>query len=127
MYAAQNNRLEITKLLIDSGADLNAKNRYGNTALIRSVLSKSPETAKLLIEAGADLNIQNDFSDTALIKATEDNSIEMASLLINAGADLNIKKNGYTALILTEAYNRNDIIKLIKDTIEKEKKKFIIA
>ena len=42
-------------------ADLNAKNRYGNTALIDAVLNTDIETAKLLIEADADLDIQKEF------------------------------------------------------------------
>ena len=41
------------KRLIEEGADVNAQNNYGGTALMRASQEGHPEVAKLLIEAGA--------------------------------------------------------------------------
>ena len=36
-YCAQNGYLQIAQLLIDNGADVNIKDKYGNTALFKAV------------------------------------------------------------------------------------------
>lgn len=65
---------EKIKILIDAGADVNVKNKLGNTALFISAKSCSEshkhydiEKIKMLIDAGADVNIKNKCKDTALI------------------------------------------------------------
>ncbi|MCK5393552.1 MAG: ankyrin repeat domain-containing protein, partial [Candidatus Omnitrophica bacterium] len=55
--------LELAKLLIDSGTDINAKNDSGETALRRAVFG-TLETFKLLIERGADLDIADNRGKT---------------------------------------------------------------
>ena len=47
---------EITRLLIEAGADINAAGEDAETALHLSVLYAAEETARLLITAGADVN-----------------------------------------------------------------------
>ena len=42
--------------LIDMGADINQKNKYGNTALMRASYWGNKEVVELLIEKGADVN-----------------------------------------------------------------------
>jgi ankyrin repeat protein len=73
---------EQTKLFLILGADVNAKDKYGETAL-RS--AKTAEQTRLLIEAGADVNVTDKFGRTALTFA---NSVEQKNLLIEAGAVL---------------------------------------
>lgn len=54
MIQARENRVDILKLLIEAGADLNAKSRaYGTTALVRAVDGHSREAAEYLRSAGA--------------------------------------------------------------------------
>jgi ankyrin repeat protein len=52
-HAAQNNSLDISTLLIDRGADIEAKNRGGFTPLHNVAVNNAVEVANLLIDRGA--------------------------------------------------------------------------
>ena len=53
MVASFNGYLEVAKLLIDSGVDVDAKDNIGGTALMFVSVYGNPEIVKLLKEAGA--------------------------------------------------------------------------
>ena len=55
-WSALSGQTEATKLLIEKGADINARNQDGTTALHGAAFLGRVETAKLLIEKGADIN-----------------------------------------------------------------------
>jgi ankyrin repeat protein len=56
MYAARNGRPEAVKLLVEAGADVNAKEKLrGTTALMWAVEQKHPEAVGVLLAAGADV------------------------------------------------------------------------
>ena len=67
--AAKAGHIEAVKKHLAAGADVNAKDRYGYTALGRAVSVGHKETAELLIAKGADVNI------TALGKTLIDTAI----------------------------------------------------
>jgi ankyrin repeat protein len=49
------------RALLDKGADVNAKYRYGATALFKAAERGHTEVVKLLIERGADVNVKDTF------------------------------------------------------------------
>jgi hypothetical protein len=49
------------KAVLDKGADVNAKFRYGATALFKAAERGHTEVVKLLIERGADVNVRDTF------------------------------------------------------------------
>ena len=57
--AAIFNKLEVAKLLIASGANINLKNNHGYTALMIAVLNNRLEMVKLLIDSGAIINVSS--------------------------------------------------------------------
>ncbi len=81
------------KYLIERGADVNAKEQYGNTPLHWASIENRIELAKLLIERGADVNAKRNDEETPLHTASWKNRIETAKLLIEKGADLEAKCN----------------------------------
>jgi ankyrin repeat protein len=49
---------EIVELLIDAGADVNAKDKWGFTPLHEAAVNGQKEVAELLIAKGADVNVK---------------------------------------------------------------------
>lgn len=60
MSAAGEGNLEITRLLLDHGADINAYAFWGQTALLEAAVDGHPDVVKLLIARGADVNADDD-------------------------------------------------------------------
>ncbi|HAK45911.1 MAG TPA: hypothetical protein DCO79_08345 [Spirochaeta sp.] len=56
---------EIAEILIDGGADLNFKNRNGQSALIVAIGARMDDIANLLIEKGADITLKDSLGMTA--------------------------------------------------------------
>jgi ankyrin repeat protein len=87
IWAVSEGYPDVAIALINAGADLNARNSDGNTALLRSACEGRPELTRVLIDAGAQLNIQNNDGYTALILARRRGHEDIAELLLQAGAD----------------------------------------
>ncbi len=94
MMATNKGQIETVKLLIDRGADVNAKQDIGLTALMIAVIKKGHEIVRLLIDSGVDVNAKDNSGKTALLIAiyVADNSgpgqeqKNIINLLIAAGA-----------------------------------------
>jgi DNA polymerase III delta prime subunit len=98
--ATNKDDLVMVKLLLDNGADINAKDDYMKSTPLHSAAEKRKlEMAKLLLDNGANVNAKDDYSDTPLHAAAQKNNLEMAKLLISKGADANaLNKRGGTPL-----------------------------
>ena len=92
-------------LLLRAGADVNARDQDGSTALM---LARTPPMVKFLLAHGAEVDLRNKNGDTALLRdAGSDRGIVNA--LIAGGADVNAKdKRGRTALIIAVSYSSDD-------------------
>ncbi len=107
---------EAAQILIDAGANINAKNKDGSTALITAAAFGKTKVAEVLIKAGAYLNIQNNDGSTALHTSAFLCNKEIVEALLNAGADKTIKnKRGNTAYESVRAPFENE--KKIYDVI----------
>lgn len=73
-----------TKLLIELGADVNAKSDVMEWTPL--MLAKTTEQAKLLVNAGADINARNMCCENALMLAANEN---IAQFLIDSGSEVN--------------------------------------
>ena len=58
-FAARDCSAEICDMLLSAGADIDASDSFGNTALWRAVMATNEETVALLIASGADLELSN--------------------------------------------------------------------
>ncbi len=100
--------------LIKHGANVNAHNSTGTTALMRAARIGGVNIAITLIENGADVNSADKYGDTALHDCIN-GSLEIAKRLVKHGADVNRKNNtGRTPLEEALIYGRSTIAQYLK-------------
>jgi len=80
-FSLQRNQLEIAKHLINSGADINARDKNGWTPLMLALRYNQPDNAKELINRGADVNAKNSGDWTPLMFASRHNQHPKANAL----------------------------------------------
>ena len=73
------------KSLIAAGADVNAKNNNGETALMWASYKGHAEVVEALLAARADVNAKTDDGETALMLASDMGHADVVKLLRQAG------------------------------------------
>ncbi|HEX8492252.1 MAG TPA: ankyrin repeat domain-containing protein [Pyrinomonadaceae bacterium] len=100
--AARKGDAAVVKALLDKGADVNAKFRYGATALSYAADKGHFEVVKILLERGADVNVRDTFYNaTPLQWATEKSHTAIVKALLDKGAE------GVDEVLLAGARNGN--------------------
>jgi len=119
MHAAESGDIELTRNLINSGADVNATDQNGKTALFYALKSSGEaarEVTQLLLAAGAKANVADRDGYTLLMRAATNGEIGVVRLLLKAGANPNIKNPvGDTAVSLANREGHPDVAALIND------------
>ncbi|MEZ7890630.1 MAG: ankyrin repeat domain-containing protein [Candidatus Wallbacteria bacterium] len=100
--------LKALKLLINSGACLDAADNKGNTALIYAAEKNNVGAMNELTDAGCDMDIRNKSGETALYLAAFNGSYEACRHLLSAGANLEIAAK-YKRTPLIAAAAKGDI------------------
>jgi ankyrin repeat protein len=73
---------------LDRGADVNAKFRYGTTALFKAAERGNAQVAKVLLDRGADVKVKDTFyGATALSWALQNDHADVVRLLLEKGSD----------------------------------------
>ncbi|KAJ7826554.1 ankyrin repeat-containing domain protein [Mycena olivaceomarginata] len=115
-WAAKLGFLNIMRLLLDYGADVNAQGgRYGN-AIQAAVVGGHLDLAQLLLEHGADVNAQGGRYGTVAIQAAAVlGNLDFARLLLKHGADVNAhgRKYGNVALQAVAALGHLELVQLL--------------
>ena len=108
------------KLLLAQGADVNARDSYGQTALMRAAHKGDYQVAVFLVEHGADLDVTAKYNLSALMLAVIGGHTEVVRILVEAGADLHIRGSkavpgfyGKTALALARDAGRSTIVQVL--------------
>lgn len=102
---------------LDGHADVEARNEYGQTALLAAADFGREGVARLLIEHGADVNFRDDdYRMTPLHWAAQRGDEAMARLLVDHGANVNAQKtNKETPLHLAAGRGREGVAQLLLD------------
>jgi ankyrin repeat protein len=95
--------LELVQVLLERGADINVRNKDGNTPLLQALNRPDLdrlEVVQALLDGGADTNIQDNNRMSPLHFAASDGDLEFVQVLLERGADINVRnKDGDTPLI----------------------------
>ena len=113
---AHRGRAEFVRLLLEAGADKDAKNAYGATALHLAAQRSHLEVVRLLLEAGADTDAaKTNDGMTALHFAALHGHLEVVRLLLEAGADTDAAKtnDGMTALHFAALHGHFEVVRLL--------------
>ena len=119
MVVAKKGNLQIAKLLLSSGANIDMANSKGQSATHGSCSSSGASVVlEVLLDHSADVNLRDDQDQTPLHHACLTGTIETVDLLLKAGAQGNLMdKNGLSELILA-ACSRDDPLTKIKQLTE---------
>lgn len=112
-YAALYGSVESTRILLDAGADANARNKAQNTPLIYAAYNF--EKTKLLVEKGADVNAANSNQVRPLFVAESvHGNGATVRYLIEHGADVTARNSGGTDYLQHAAQmSEPDIVRLM--------------
>ena len=83
MFAAENGTPEMVKVLIDEGANVDAVDENGWTAMMHA---NEAENVQVLLNAGANMAIKNNDGDTVLAMALKYKQEDVVQLLRSRGA-----------------------------------------
>jgi ankyrin repeat protein len=97
---------------LDKGADVNAKFRYGATALFKAAERGNAQVVKVLLDRGADTKVKDTFYQaTAMSWALDGNHIDVVRLFLEKSAD-----EAEDVLLKGARENKVDLVKAALDS-----------
>ena len=99
--------------LLKQGADPNAADDSGWSALFSALRNVASNNARALLQAGADVHYQDDEGYTALMAAARGGCEALVPVLINQGVAVNAEWDGKTALDIAQHYQHHAVATLI--------------
>ncbi len=121
MNAAYAGDLEHVRQLLAAGADVNAKDEGGWTALMKACYNAEQkrgyaEVVQALIDVGADIEAPIGYGVRPLMLAAGYGEADVVDTLLKAGADVLAKnEGGYTALMMVKQKFYVDVINLLHE------------
>jgi hypothetical protein len=116
-YVAWKGHIEIARLLLQNGAEVNVRNNFGWTPLYCSAFYGHIDILHLLVENGADIEAQDVDGERALHWAARYGHLPFIQELISRyHVDINARlNNGRTALMLARALNHPTVITFLQE------------
>ncbi|MEZ5352303.1 MAG: ankyrin repeat domain-containing protein [Bryobacteraceae bacterium] len=114
--AAERQDAAAVRKLLDAGADANAAQVDGTTALHWAAYYDDAATAALLVRAGANVNALNRYGVPPLAQACTNGNAAMVKLLLEAGAGANAERKGGESMLMLASRSGN--VEVVKALLE---------
>jgi hypothetical protein len=112
--AVDRGNVELAKLLIAGGANVNWKGAYDQTLVMDAASRKDPGLLRALVAAGADVNKPNTYGVTPLSSAAEQGNLEHVKILLKGKANVNARDTGgSTALTVAVLRGYAEVVKTL--------------
>lgn len=100
--------LDKVKKIVSAGANLEAKDKNGETALFYALDRNQVNIARFLIQKKADVNVSNIHGRHLIHPAIKNNQYDLIKLMLDHGLKPNFDGSGSTTLTLTANLNPNN-------------------
>jgi len=112
--ASSAGHMDIVKILIKGGADVNAADKDGITALMEASIMGHEKIVNALIDAGAEVDYNSNSGVTALWLAAGENRVNVMKTLLKKNADASVtRSDGITALMTSSVAGHVEAAKLL--------------
>lgn len=114
--AARAGNVEMLKVFVESGYDLNRQDAKGYTALILAAYNGKKEAVDFLLDNGADPCTEDKRGNTALLGAIFKGEVRIARTLMKAECTTNHQNNaGQTPAMYAALFQRSEILDALKE------------
>ncbi len=105
----------IIRLLLDKGADANARDVAGRTALMNLIaVNGNTVTMQLMLDRGEDKDAEAKHGSRPPEGSSPEGYLQTVKLLLERGADVNARtKDGYTALMLASSRGHVEVVQVL--------------
>jgi ankyrin repeat protein len=109
-YAGAYGNVEVVRVLLEGGANVNVSNVRRNTALHNAALNGNLDVCRLLLDWGAKVDSLNMWNSTPLHFAAWKGHLSVVKLLVERGADVRLKNDvDLTASELARKERKEDV------------------
>ena len=111
VVASRSGQLDVAQILVEGGAKVNLRNKWGDTALMVAALNGRDKIVRFLRGMGGDIN---NTGWTALHYAAVNGHTDVAKYLLDQGANpLASSPNGVTPLMMAARENKTEVVKVL--------------
>ena len=102
--------VEVMRVLLEGGANVESTNAHRRTALHRAAYSGHLDVCRLLLDWGAKVDPVDVWEETPLHDAANRGHLSVTKLLVERGADVRMKnKDGHAPSDVARIMRRNDV------------------
>jgi len=114
LAAAASGDLAGISAALDGGANVDARDDRGRTALLVATVARQTEAVRVLLEAEPEIDLQDDQLDNPFLYAGAEGLLDILTLVNEAGADPSItNRYGGTALIPASERGHVDVVRYL--------------
>jgi len=106
-YAVTTRLKTMAQLLLENGANIEAKDNHGHTVLAMAILLENMAMVQFLLENGANIEANDNLGHTVLALATRRGNMAIVQFLLEKGANMEAKDSNDNTVLAIAVIERN--------------------